>query len=352
MEEVGSERYTENVLKFGKFVHNLTLIVRTGGSNDGALPIYDLLSHVPNTRALTVIHDREDRASHPALQCAVDKFQGLECITVQEKNYDPGFTHLPHPNVDVSTTFFHHFLRAVLNVHAARIRSLHLHTLLPLHPDIYLQIRDGTPNLQFITFTGNIDITLQSQFEEPTPWASGKTGALKGLILSRCELHSMYFARNILCGAYGTRLKHMRIIACGTDNLHEAYTLSGLTLVPVSIDDLHLHHALAWELSVMAFIPVHDMSITRPHPEAFVELPNLLEERLPNTNGSMIGFSGLKRLRLSAKLGLEETWGKFDMSARLAYEELRTRCELRGIELTLDAVEPPSSHDRVCTYIG
>ena len=352
LEEVGSERYAENMLKFGTFVHNLTLIVKNGVSNDKALPISGLLSHVPHTRALTVIHDREDRASHTSLQCAVDKFQELECITVQEKNHDPGFTHLPHPNVDVSTTFFHNFLRAVLNVHAARIRSLHLHTLLPLHPDIYLQIRDGTPNLQFITFTGNIDITLQNRFEEPTPWASGKTGALKGITLSRCELHSMYFARNALCGVYGTRLKYMRIIACGTDDLDEAYTLSGFTPVPISIDDLHLHHPLAWELSVMAFIPVHDMSITRPHPEAFAELPSLLEERLPKTDGSMIGFSGLKRLRLSAKLALDETWGKFDVSARLAYEELRTRCELRGIELTLDAVEPPSSHDRVCTYIG
>lgn len=94
------------------------------------------------------------------------------------------------------------------------------------------------------------------------------------------------------------------------------------------------------------------MTITRPHPEAFVDLASLLEERLPNIDGYMIGFSGLKRLRLSAKLALDETWGKFDVSARLAYEELRARCELRGIELTLDAVELPSSHDLVCTYIG
>jgi hypothetical protein len=79
------------------------------------------------------------------------------------------------------------------------------------------------PNLQFITFAGNIDATLQGRFEEPTPWASGKTGALKGLTLSRCELHSMYFARNVLCGVYGTRLKAVRIIACGTDNLEESY---------------------------------------------------------------------------------------------------------------------------------
>lgn len=171
---------------------------------------------------------------------------------MKEKNYDPGFTRVPKPTVDLTTTFFHHFLRAVLNVHAARIRSLHLYTLLPLHPDIYLQIRDGMPNLQFITFTGNIDATLQSQFEEPTPWASGKTGALEGLTLFHCELHSMYFARNVLCGVYGTRLKHMRIIACGTDNHDKAYTLSGFTLVPVSIDELQLHHPLAWELSVMA----------------------------------------------------------------------------------------------------
>jgi len=337
---------------FGNFVHNLTLIMENGVSNDKVLPIYDLLSHFPNTRALTIIHDREDLTSHTALLCAVEQFSELECVTLQEKNYDPGFTDLPHPNVDVSATFFHHFLRAVLDVHATRIRYLHLHTLLPLHPDIYLLIRDGMPNLQSITLAGNIDIILQGRFEEPTPWASGETGALKSFTLSRCELHSMYFARNVLIGVYGTRLKTVRIISCGTDNLEESYDLPACTLIPVSIDNLHLHHPLAWELSVMAFIPVHDMSITRPHPEAFVELPSLLEERLPNTDGSLIGFSGLKRLRLSAKLALDETWEKFDQTAKVAYGLLKERCELRGIELSLDAVEPASSHDRICTYIG
>jgi len=352
LQEVGAGRHTAKTLKFGQFVHNLTLIMENGVSNDVALPIYELLSHLPNTRALTVIHDREDCAPHTALQCAVDNFPKLECVTVQEMNYDPGFTQSPQPNVDVSATFFHHFLRVVLNVHAARIRSLHLHTLLPLHPDIYLQIRDGAPNLQFITFAGNIDMTLQGRFEESTPWASGESGALKGLTLSRCELHSTHFARNILCGVYGTRLEDVRIIACGTDDLNYSHTPPDLTPVPVSIDNLHIHHPLAWELSVMAFVPVHDMSITRPHPGAFVKLPSLMEERLPNADGSIIGFNGLKRLRLSPKLALEETWEKFDRTARVAYEELRKRCELRGIELSLDAVDPASSHDRVCTYIG
>jgi hypothetical protein len=338
-------------MKFGNFVHNLTLIMENGISNDKVLPIYGLLSHLPNTRALTIIHDREDLASHTALQCTVDKFPVLECVTVQEKDYNPGFTHLPHPNVDVSATFFHHFLRAVLNVHANHIRSLHLHTLLPLHPAIYLQIRDDMPNLQSITLAGNIDMELRGQFKEPTPWASGKTGALKSVVLSRCELHSMYFTRNILSGVYGTHLKSVSIISCGTDS-EESSALSAFTLIPVSIDDLHLHHPLAWELAAMAFIPVRDMSITRPHPHAFVDLPSLLEERLPSTDGSFIGFNGLKRLRLSAKLALDSTWEKFDRSAKLAYEELRKRCELRGIELSLDAVEPASLHDVVCTYIG
>jgi hypothetical protein len=271
---------------------------------------------------------------------------------VQEKDYDSGFTQLPHPNVDVSATFFHHFLRAILNVHAIQIRSLHLHTLLPLHPDIYLQIRDGMPNLQFITFAGNIDVGIQKLFEEPIIWASGKTGALQGLTLSRCELHSMFFVRNVLCGVYGTRLKDLKVIACGTDNLEESQTLAASTLVPVFLDTLHLHHPLAWELSAMAFIPVHDVSITRPHPDAFVELPSLLEDRLPDTDGTIIGFNGLKQLRLGAKLALDETWVKFDLSAEVAFEELKERCKSRGIELSLDAVEPASSHDRVCTYIG
>ena len=350
--EVGCERHTENTLKFGNLVRDLTLIMENGVSNDKVLPIYGLLSHFPNIRTLVVIHDREDIAPHSALQCAVDKFPELKCVTVQEKKYNPGFTHLPHPNVDVTATFFHHFLRAVLNVHATRIRSLHLHTLLPLHPDVYLQIRDHMPNLQSFTLAGNIDTKLRGRFEEPAPWASGKTGALKDFTLSSCELHSMYFTRNILSGVYGTHLKAVRIISCGTDDMEESHTLPAFTQIPVSIGDLRLHHALAWELSVMAFIPVHDMSITRPHPQAFLELPNLLEERLPNTNGLCTGFRGLKRLRLSAKLALDGTWEIFDRSAKLAYERLRERCELRGIELSLDAVEPPSLHDRVCTYIG
>ncbi len=326
--------------------------MKKGVSNGKVLPIYGLLSHFPNIRALVVIHDREDLAAHTALQCALDKFPELECVTLQEKNYDPGFTHLPDPKVDVSATFFHHFLRAVLNVHATRIRSLRLHTLLPLHPDIYLQIRDGMPNLQSFTLSGNIDMELRARFEEPTPWACGKTGALKGFTLSRCELHPMYFTRNILSGVYGTHLKTVRIISCGTDDIEEFYTLPAFTRVPVLIDDLHLHHLLAWELSIMAFIPVHDMSITRLHPQAFIALPRLLQQRLPNTDGPSIGFSGLKRLRLSAKLALDGTWEKFDRSAKLAYEGLRERCELRGIELSLDAVVPASLHDPACTYIG
>lgn len=352
MGEVGSERHTENILRFGNLVHNLTFITENGFPNDEVLPIHGLLSHFPNTRALTIIHERRDLASHTALQCALDKFPELKCVTLQEKNYNPGFTHSPRPLVDVSATFFHHFLRAVLNVHGNHIRSLHLHTLLPLHPDIYLQIRDGTPNLQSFTLAGNIDMELRTRFEEPIPWASGKTGALKGFILSRCELHSTYFTRNILSGVYGAHLKSLTIISCGSDDIEETSTLPAFTRIPVSIDHLHLHHPLAWELAVMAVIPVREMSITRPHPQAFVELPGLLEERLPNTNGALIGFSGLKRLRLSEKLALDRTWEKFDQSAEVAYKALRGRCELRGIELSLDAVEPASLHDLLCTYIG
>jgi len=49
---------------------------------------------------------------------------------------------------------------------------------------------------------------------------------------------------------------------------------------------------------------------------------------------------------------LDRTWEKFDQSAEVAYKALRGRCELRGIELSLDAVEPASLHDLLCTYIG
>jgi hypothetical protein len=54
----------------------------------------------------------------------------------------------------------------------------------------------------------------------------------------------------------------------------------------------------------MAFIPVHDMSITRPHPEAFVELPSLLEERFARYRWPIMGFSGLKRLRLECEISI------------------------------------------------
>lgn len=67
-------------------------------------PIYHILLHMSYIESLTVIHEREDVGNHAPLQQALAKFQHLEAVTLQERNYGPAFPYLPDPDVDVSQT--------------------------------------------------------------------------------------------------------------------------------------------------------------------------------------------------------------------------------------------------------
>ena len=140
-------------------------------------------------------------------------------------------------------------------------------------------------------------------------------------------------------------------MACGTkdDNMLDIPPTS--TPVYGSIDSMQLNHFDLWELSTMSLIPVRDLSLTRAHAQAFVELPALLKG-LPNTGSPYSGFRGLERLRLSPMLSYEDTWRRLGEETRQAYEELKVACVQRGIELSLDAVESTSFHDQICMYIG
>jgi len=338
--------------KLGPFVRSLTLNLECGLANSENLPIYHALPYISNIRSLTVVHEREDPAPHVALHLALDKFTQLEDVTLREREYDISFDLLPLPNVEVTTTFFHHFLRSVLEAHAGRLKSLHLSTLLPLHRNLYIKMRDEAPNLRLATFAGNIVDDLEDEFEAPIPWASGKTNSLKGLTFLNCHVHCGRFARNVLCGVYGTQLESATMMACGTtdDNVFDVPSTS--TPVHGSIDSLRIDHFDQWELAAMSLIPVRDLSLTRAHAQAFVELPIILMMGLANTVNSHIGFKGLKRLRLSPKLSREETWERLDAGIKQAFEDLKEACVQRGVELSLDAVGSASSHDRVCTYIG
>ena len=355
LEEVDSENHHQLVTcmqKLGQFVHSLTLNLEYGLANSDNLPVYHALPYMSNIRSLTVVHEREDPAPHVALHQVLDKFTQFEDVTLREKDYDTGFDLLPLPNVEVTTTFFHHFLRTVLETHASRIKSIHLSTLLPLHHSLYIKIRDEAPNLRLVTFAGNIDEELEDEFEFPIPWASGKTNSLKGLTFLNCHLHCGRFTRNVLRGVYGAQLESVTLMACGTtdDNVLDVPPTSA----PVhgSIGSIRLNHFDPWELSALSLIPVRELSLTRAHAQAFLELPTILMMGLGNTENTHIGFKGLKRLRLSPKLLLEDTRMSRDEEIRQAYEDLKEACVQRGVELSLDAVESTSSHDRVCTYIG
>jgi len=338
--------------KLGQFVHCLTLNLEYGLPNSENLPIYCALPYIPNLRSLTVVHEREDCAPHVALHRAIDEFPELEDVTLREKDYDISFDLLPLPNVEVTTTFFHHFLRTVLETHGKRIKSLHLSTLLPLHRSLYIKMRDETPNLRVATFAGNVDEALEEEFEAPIPWASGKSSSLKSLTFLNCHLHCGRFARNVLCGVYGTRLESATLMACGTTDDNVLDIPATATPVHGLVHSMRLNHFDPWELSAMSLIPVRDLSLTRAHAQAFVDLPTILMMGLANTDNLHIGFKGLERLRLSPKLLLDDTWRRLDGEIKRAYEDLKEACAQRRVELSLDAVESTSSHDRVCTYIG
>jgi hypothetical protein len=213
-------------------------------------------------------------------------------------------------------------------------------------------MRDETPSLRFVTFAGNIDKGVQHEFEAPIPWASGKINSLKSLTFLNCHLHVGGFARNVLCGVYGTRLKNVALMACGSSNDNMLDIPPTSTPVHGSIDSMQFNHFDPWELSAISVIPVQDLSLTRAHARAFADLPTLLVKGLPNLDSPDIRFKGLKRLRLSPRLALEDTGRGLGEGIKHAYEELKGVCVERGIEISLDAVESTSSHDRVCKYVG
>jgi hypothetical protein len=306
---------------------------------------------MPYTRSLTVVHDREDVASHTPLHQALDKFQHLEAVTLQERDYSPAFPYLPDPDVDVSQTFFHHFLANILKVHGHRLQSLHIYTLLPLDQVLYVKIRDATPDLRSVTFSGNINVALREVFGDPTPWVSGQTGSLKSLILDTCEgVHAGYFAQNVLRGVYGTRLMEAGIIACGASD-DEKFVPSPPIPALGSIDRFYIDHMFSWEMEALSRIPTRELSFTRLIPENFTQLPTLLSSAASSSDHTRVGFYGLERLRLSRGIASPKAWGNYPDECKAAYEELKDKhLPQRGIHLSLDAREwpdPCTSHQHI-----
>ena len=167
-----------------------------------------------------------------------------------------------------------------------------------------------------------IDEALEDEFEASIPWASGIPGSLKRPIFLNCHLHYGRFARHVLLGVYGTRLESATLMTCGTRDDNILDVPPAPTPVHGSIDSLRLNHFDPWGLSAVSIIPVRDLSLTRAHAMAFLELPTLLKGS-PDTGSSHVGFRGLEWLRMSQKLSFEDTWRRLDEGARQAYEELK-----------------------------
>jgi len=328
-------RLAENVQQLGGLVRHLQLTLEDGliGRND--LPIYQMLSRMPNVQSLTIVHRQQDVAKHTPLQHALEKFVRLEEVTLQEKGYNPRRTHVSTPMVSISETFFHTFLCSVLKVHSGRLRELHLYTLLPLHPLLYIDIRDKTPNLRSVTFTTNIGTDMDDIFAEATPWASGQTGNLRSLTFLGCNgTHADRFVENILRGVYGIRLEEVRFISSGRYLVHTPAPPS--TPVFKSIERLHFDHINPQELSTIALVPIEELSLTCITFDAFCRLPALLEGVPSASGGVKQGFIGLKRLRLSRKFASKA----LSTECKAAFKELHEKClPQRGIQLTLDAVD-------------
>ena len=336
------QRIMDSMRKLGHLVRDLTLNVECDLDDNEEQPIYDILWHMPHIRSLTVIHEREDIATHMPLQRALDKLQHLEAVTLQETFYDPAFPYLPDPEVEVSQTLFHRFLENVLTVHGRRLQALHIYTLLPLDQALYVKIRDETPNLRSVTFSGNITVALREKFREPTPWVSGQTGSLKSLILDTCEGgHAGYFAHNVLRGVYGTQLMEAGVIACGANDDEEFIPSTPVHSLG-SVDRLHIDHMFSWEMEALSRIPTRELSFTRLIPDNFIQLPALLSPAPLDSDHTRVGFRGLKRLRLARKVASPEAWEDYPDVCRAAYKELQDKyLPQRGIHLSLDAREWP-----------
>lgn len=330
----------------GPLVHDLTLVVSEDSDDEEEQPIHQILSQLPNVRSLTVIHDREDVAEHTTLHQHVRKFPHLREVTFYEEDYEPRW-YLPYSHAELTSTFFHRFLDTILRVHGNHLRELHIYTLLLLDQEIYLTIRDNTPNLRSLAFTSNIDRSLHELFTDSTPWVSGITASLEQIRLQSCQgVHMGHFARDVLDGVYGTSLKEVSTIACGLPN-HEdiPYIPPVGTPAKASVNRLRIDHFLLWELLAMSFIPVRELSLTQFIPQSFFELPILLEKRSSRPNGAYLAFPGLERLRLSPKLASQEVVAKLDDRAKHAFQELKEVCLRRGVALSLDADEYLISDD-------
>ena len=289
---------------------------------------------------MTVTHYREDVADHSFLHHLVRSFSHLEEVTFYEDGYRPRWC-LPRPHAELARTFFHRFLHTILKVHGNHLTGLHIYTLLLLDKEIYLKIRDNTPNLRSITFTANIDSSLHGLFTDSTPWASGLMASLDQIRLQSCRgAHMGHFARDVLAGVYGTSLKEVSMIACGLpDDEDTPYIPPVGTPAQASINRLRIDHFVLWELSAMSFIPVRDLSLTQICPQSFVELPILLEKRSPDPGGVYLAFPGLEQLRLSPKLALQEEIVRLDDTILNAFQDLKGVCSRRGVALSLDADE-------------
>jgi len=288
-----------------------------------------MLARLPNVRAITVIHEREDMANHTALLTTINQFSRFESITLQEKNYNPSFNCLPSPRVGKPLTFFNQFLHKVVELHGHRLKSLHLFTLLALSEDLYIKIRDFTPNIRQITLTGNIGVELRGRFSEPVLWASGKTGSLESLTLHNCAgVHAGNFARNVLCGAYGIHLKSVHLIACGYSQTDIPLVPTASTPTQATIDSLYLDHMSGWELEALSLIPVQNLSLTRLLPDDLLQLPALLAK----------GFAGMREMRLIPRMVSPAAWETVSKAAGGVYKEVQERCLHRGVQLSFDAV--------------
>ena len=221
----------------------------------------------------------------------------------------------------------------IVGLYGHRLKALHLYTLLPLTEDLYIKIRDFTPNLRHITFTGNIPVELRHRFSEPTLWASGKTGSLESLMLHNCGgVHAGDFARNVLYGVYGNHLKSIGLIACGHPTDVPSVPAAS-TPGQAMVDCLHLDHMWGFELEAMSRIPVQDFSLTRLLPEDLLRLPVLLVK----------GFAGMTKLRFIPRLASIEVWEEISKATGDAHKELQERCSHRGIQLSFDAVAWPNA---------
>jgi hypothetical protein len=300
--------------------------------------MHEMLSSMPNIQSLTIIHAREDIGKRTPLQCAVEKFVHLEEVTLQEKNYE-----LPRPYVLWPTVmlFFHTFLRSILKVHSSRLKALHLYTCLSLDRQLYVDIRDKTPNLRLVTFNKSIGLDMEGVFAEHTPWASGQTGRLESITLRGCNgTHTDRFVENILHGVYGVQLKEVQFIRSGRYSVHIPDPPS--TPVFGSIEYLCFDHINTQELSTIALIPIQELSLTCITHDAFCRLPSLLQGDSSSSGGGQLGFKGLRRLRLSPRFASETVWKKFSAECKAAYQDLRENCvPQRGIQLTLDAPDWP-----------